>query len=163
VNRRLIHGILGILLLTGCAGLPAVFKNPDLTLQRAVVRGVSLSGGTMDLVVGVYNPNSFDLQGTRLQLGLDVENSHVGDVEYNSAFQVQQGDTTAVTVPVQFAWSGLAGAARAAFGYGELPYKLNGRLTVQTPFGDHQVPFTHEGRAPLSRVGRFVLPAAAGQ
>ena len=73
MNRRLIQSILGMLLLTGCAGLPAVFKNPDLTLQRAVVRGVSLSGGTMDLVVGVYNPNRFDLQGTRLQLGLDVE------------------------------------------------------------------------------------------
>ncbi|MEP6687306.1 MAG: LEA type 2 family protein [Gemmatimonadales bacterium] len=155
--------ILGGLLVVGCAGLPAYFKEPDLKLQRAVVRGVGLTGGTMDLVVGVYNPNSFDLHGTRLQVGLDVEGSHVGDVEYSSDFQVQKGDTTAVTLPVQFTWNGLTGAVRSALGYGELPYKLTGQLTVETPFGDRRIPFTREGRAPLSRVGRFVVPAPAGQ
>src|SRR5215211_2171162 len=102
VHPRLTGGILSVVLLAGCAGLPAYFKDPDLELQRVLVRGVGLTGGTMDLVVGVYNPNSFDLHGTRLQVGLDVEKSHVGDVEYTSDFQVQKGDTTAVTLPVQF-------------------------------------------------------------
>ena len=154
--------MLGVVLLAGCAGLQAVFKDPDLTLQRAVVRGVGLTGGTMDLVVDVYNPNNFDLRGTGLKLGLDVEGSHVGDVEYGSDYTLQKGDTTAVTLPVQFTWNGLAGAVRSALGYGELPYKLTGQLTVQTPFGDRRIPFTREGRAPLSRVGRFVVPASAG-
>ena len=163
VHPRLARVILSVVLLAGCAGIPAYFKDPDLKLQRVVVRGVGLTGGTMDLVVGVYNPNSFDLHGTRLQVGLDVENSHVGDVEYASDFQVQEGDTTAVTLPLKFEWHGLAGAARTALGYGELPYKLTGQLTVGTPFGDRRIPFTREGRAPLSRVGRFVVPTTAGQ
>ena len=163
MHPRLTGGILSALLLAGCASLPAYFKDPDLKLQRVLVRGVGLTGGTMDLVVGVYNPNNFDLHGTRLRVGLDVENSHVGDVEYASDFQVQKGDTTAVTLPVQFEWHGLAGAARAALGYGELPYKLTGQLTVETPFGDRRIPFTREGRAPLSRVGRLVVPTSAGQ
>ncbi len=161
MHHRVASGLLSAVLLAGCAGLPAYFKDPDLKLQRAVVRGVGLSGGTMDLVVGVYNPNSFDLHGTRLQVGLDVEGSHVGDVEYSSDFQVQKGDTTAVTLPVQFTWNGLAGAARTALGTGELPYTLTGQLTVETPFGDRRIPFTREGRAPLSRLGR-ALPIPAG-
>jgi len=161
VHVRLTSGILSAVLLAGCASLPAFFKDPDLKLQRVVVRGVGLTGGTMDLIVGVYNPNNFDLHGTRLQVGLDVEDSHVGDVEYASDFQVQKGDTTAVTLPVQFNWNGLAGAVRSALGYGELPYKLTGQLTVETPFGDRKIPFTHEGRAPLTRVGR-VVPTPAG-
>lgn len=159
--RRVACGILSALLLAGCAGLPTYFKDPDLKLQRVVVRGVGLTGGTMDLIVGVYNPNSFDLHGTRLQVGFDVEESHVGDVEYTSDFQVQKGDTTLVTLPVQFNWNGLAGAVRSALGYGELPYKLAGQLTVETPFGDHKIAFTREGRAPLTRVGR-VLTTPAG-
>ena len=162
MHRRITRGILSAVLLAGCAGLPAYFKDPDLKLQRVVVRGVGLTGGTMDLIVSLYNPNSFDLQGTRLQVGLDVEDSHVGDAEYASGFQVQKGDTTALTVPVQFNWNGLAGAVRSALGYGELPYKLTGQLTVGTPFGDRKIPFTREGRAPLSRVGR-VVPPPAGQ
>lgn len=163
MRRRVAPVILSAWLLVGCAGLPAYFKDPDLRLQRVAVRGVGLTGGTMDLVVGVYNPNSFDLHGTRLQVGFDVEDSHVGDVEYGSDFQVQKGDTTVVTLPVQFNWNGLAGAVRSALGYGELPYKLTGQLTVETPFGDRRIPFTREGRAPLSRVGRLVVPTPAGQ
>ena len=88
--------------------------------------------------------------------------SHVGDLEYASDFQVQKGDTTVLTLPVRFNWSGLAGAARAALGYGEIPYTLKGQLTVETPFGDRKVPFTREGRAPLSRVGALV-PIPTGQ
>jgi LEA14-like dessication related protein len=153
---RLTSGILGATLLTGCAGLPGIFKDPDVNLQRVVVRGVGLTGGTMDLVLGVYNPNSFDLQGTRLQLGLDVENSHVGDLEYSSDFQTQKGDTTVLTLPLRFNWNGLAGAARTALGYGDLPYTMKGQLTVATPIGERQIAFTRQGRAPLSRVGTVI-------
>ena len=162
MGLRVTCGILGAALLVGCAGLPGNFKDPDVNLRRAVVRGIGLTGGAMDLIVGVYNPNSFDLHGTKLQVGFDIEDSHVGDLEYASDFQVQKGDTTVLTLPVRFNWSGLAGAARAALGYGEIPYTLKGQLTVETPFGDRKVPFTHEGRAPLSRVGALV-PIPTGQ
>jgi LEA14-like dessication related protein len=153
---RLAGGTLWATLLTGCAGLPGYFKDPDVHLQRVVVRGVGLTGGTMDLMVGVYNPNAFALQGTKLQLGFDVENSHVGDVEYNSGFQAQQGDTTVLTLPLSFNWNGLAGAARTALGYGELPYTMKGQLSVATPIGERTVAFTRQGRAPLSRVGTLL-------
>ena len=156
MRGRFFGGILGAALLTGCAGLQEYFKDPDVNLQRVVVRGVGLTGGTMDLVVGVYNPNPFDLQGTKLQLGLDVEDSHVGDVEYDSGFQTQKGDTTVLTLPLNFSWNGLAGAVRTALGSGDLPYTLRGQLSVATPIGQRQVAFTHQGRAPLSRVGGLI-------
>ena len=156
---RLACGILGTSLLAGCAGMPNLFREPDLHLDRVVVRSLGVTGGTMDLVVGVYNPNQFALQGTRLQVGFDVEDSHVGDLEYNDDFQVQKGDTTQLTLPIGFNWAGLAGAARVALGYGEIPYTLKGQLTVATPFGDRTVPFTREGRAPLSRAAGVAVPA----
>ena len=162
MHLRITRWILSAVLLAGCAGLPAYFKDPDLKLQRVVVRGVGLTGGTMDLIVSVYNPNSFDLQGTRLQVGLDVENSHVGDVEYASGFQVQKGDTTALSLPLRFNWSGVSGAVRSALGQGDLPYTLKGQLTLRTPFGPRVVPFTTEGRAPLTRLGALI-PIPAGR
>ena len=50
--------------------------------------------------------------GTKLQVGFDVEESHVGDLTYDNDFQMQKGDTTVVTLPLQFTWNGLAGAAQ---------------------------------------------------
>lgn len=162
MRLRLTRGLVAAALLAGCAGLPGVFKDPDLGLQRVAVHGVDLTGGTMDLVVGVYNPNGFDLHGTKVQLGLDVEDSHVGDLEYTQDFQVQKGDTTVLVLPLRFNWNGLAGAVRTALGYGELPYTLKGQLTVETPLGNRQVPFTHQGRAPLTRAAGLV-PIPSGQ
>jgi hypothetical protein len=51
--------------------------------------------------------------------------------------------------------------AIAALDRGDLPYTLKGQLTVETPFGDRKISFTHEGRAPLTRVGG-VLPIPTG-
>ena len=155
-----VRWMLAITMLAGCAGLPVGLKDPELHLDRVVVRGVGLTGGTMDLIVSVYNPNQFDLAGTKLQLGFDVEDSHVGDLTYDDDFEVQNGDTTALSLPLQFTWNGLAAAARSAFGTGELPYTLRGQLTLQTPIGGHTVPFTHQGRVPLTRAAGVALPRA---
>lgn len=160
--RRLVRVALGAALIAACAGLPGIFKQPDVNLEHVALRAVGLTGGTLDLTVGVYNPNKFDLEGTKLQLGLDVEDSHVGDLVYDSDFQAQQGDTTVLTIPLAVTWSGLAGAARTALNGGEVPYTIKGQLTVATPIGEQKVPFTHSGRAPLSRVGDLI-PRAAGQ
>jgi LEA14-like dessication related protein len=155
-------GLAGAALLAGCAGLPDLFQEPAVHLDRAVVTGLGATGGTMDLVLGVYNPNQFALRGTRLQLGLDVEQSHVGDLEYDDDFQVQKGDTTQLTLPLRFTWSGLASAARTALSSGEIPYTLQGQLTVDTPLGERAVAFTRNGRAPLSRAAG-VLPIPIGR
>jgi LEA14-like dessication related protein len=143
-----------------CSGLPLNFKDPDIRLDRAVVRGVRLSGGNLDLIVKVDNPNNFTLHGTRLQLGLDVEGSHLGDVTYDNDFAVQENGETTLTLPLSFTWSGVGSAVRAALGYGELPYKMKGQATIKLPAGLSQVvSFTHEGRVPLTRgAGNVAIP-----
>jgi hypothetical protein len=112
----------------------------------------------MDLILSVYNPNQLDLAGTKLQLGFDVENSHVGDLTYDDDFEMQKGDTTTLSLPLGFSWNGIAAAARTALSRGELPYTLRGQLTIQTPFGQHMFPFTRDGHAPLIRAAGAVLP-----
>jgi LEA14-like dessication related protein len=135
----------------GCASIPHDFLDPEIQLREVTVRGLGLTGGSMDLMLDVYNPNRFDIRGTRLQLGFDVEGSHVGDITYTDEYQIQRGDTTTVVLPMRFNWTGVSAAARAALGYGDIPYKMRGQATVKTPFGDRVVAFTREGRAPLTR------------
>jgi LEA14-like dessication related protein len=142
-----------VLAAAGCAGIGDYFKEPNVRLDQVNVRGIGLSGGTLDLILDVYNPNSFDLRGTELRLGFDVEGSHVGDVEYRDDFAVNRGDTTRLALPLKFAWAGISSAVRSALGYGDIPYKMKGEVSLQTPFGRHSVPFEREGRAPLIRSG----------
>jgi LEA14-like dessication related protein len=141
----------GLLALAGCAAIGDLFQEPDVHLNRVNVRGIGVTGGTLDLVVGVHNPNRFDLRGTKLQLGFDVENSHVGDVAYDDDFSVTQKDTTTLTLPVSFSWTGVGSAVRAALNYGEIPYTMKGQATFETPWGNRTVPFSHSGLAPLTK------------
>ncbi|HJP56408.1 MAG TPA: LEA type 2 family protein [Gemmatimonadales bacterium] len=145
--------------LAGCSGIPDNFRDPEIQLNQVILRGAGLTGGTMDLVVNVRNPNGFDLRGTKLQVGFDVEGSHVGDVTYQDEFQVRKNDTTVVTLPVRFNWAGVGAAVRSAVGYGDIPYTMRGQATIRTPFGNHVVAFTREGRAPLTRGAGGILPS----
>jgi LEA14-like dessication related protein len=135
-----------------CAGLGDNFKEPDVQLDHAVVRGVGLAGGNLDLIVKVQNPNNFTLNTDKLEVGIDVEGSHLGDITYEDDFAVTQNGITTLTLPLRFGWFGVGSAVRAALGYGDLPYTMKGQVTLKLPGGAHTVvSFTHEGRAPLTR------------
>jgi LEA14-like dessication related protein len=146
-----------------CAGLGANFREPEVQLDHAVVRGIGLSGGNLDLVVRVLNPNNFTLEADKLQVGFDVEGSHLGDITYEDDFAVTQNGETTLTLPLRFGWSGVGRAVRAALGYGDLPYKMKGQATLKLPGGARtNVSFTHEGRAPLTRPGGSVAIPGSG-
>lgn len=137
-----------------CSGLGYNFREPKVQLDHAVVRGIGLSGGNLDLVVKVDNPNDFTLHGTKLQVGVDVEGAHLGDITYDDDFAVPQKGETIITLPLRFGWAGVGRAVRAALGYGDLPYEMDGQVTLRLPGGfTKSIPFSHEGRAPLTRSG----------
>jgi LEA14-like dessication related protein len=141
-----------------CSGWGDNFREPELQLDHAVVRGLGLSGGNLDLVVRVQNPNNFTLHADKLEVGFDVEGSHLGDITYDDDFSVTENGETTLTLPLRFGWSGVGRAVRAALGYGDLPYKMQGQATLKIPGGFRKVvSFTREGRAPLTRSGGRAL------
>lgn len=147
---------IGLAMAVGACGpgfSQSAFREPGIDLERVIVRGVGLTGGNLDLVVGVSNPNRFDLRGTRLEAGFDVEGSHVGTVTYDDDYVVPKGDSTIVTLPLRFQWKGVSSAFRSALEYGDIPYTMKGQATLETPVGKQVVPFTLRGRAPLTRSG----------
>jgi LEA14-like dessication related protein len=141
---------------TACSAIGEYFKEPDIELDRVVVRGLGVSGGNLDLVVKVDNPNNFTLHGTRLQIGVDVEGSHLGDITYDDDFTVAESGTTTITLPLSFGWAGVGSAIRTALGSGDLPYKMKGQVELKTPWGRKEIPFTREGRVPLTRAAANV-------
>jgi hypothetical protein len=136
----------------GCAALSmANFQEPTVELNTIIVRGIGLTGGTLDLVLDVTNPNSIDVKGTRLELGLDVEGTHFGDVVFDDAFNLPRGTPTTVTVPLTFNWAGVGAAARSALNYGTVKYDMKGTASLQTPWGVEKVPFSRSGSVALNQ------------
>ncbi len=138
----------------GCSGLRRAlsFDEPVVTLERIEITGLGLDGGTFDLVLDVFNPNGYDIRGTRVELSLDLEGTHFGDALVERPVALAAGGHSVVAVPVRFSWAGVGAAARALLARQAVGYRLGGSVVVDTPLGDRRVGVQRQGEVPLSRI-----------
>ncbi len=131
----------------GCATLGrAVFQEPVVNFKSVRVNGLGLSGGSLDIVLSVYNPNNFRLQATRLTYNLMMDSVRVADGALDSDFVVQSGDSSEVVIPVNFTYSGLGRAGQELLRSGTVNYRVLGDVTVDTPLGNFTRPYDQTGR-----------------
>jgi LEA14-like dessication related protein len=140
---------LAVFAVTGCASLGALggFKEPIVSFKDLRVRGLGLTGGSIDAYLNVYNPNGFKLDATRLTYKVTVgDNAELGTGVLDSRFTVQDKDSTTVRIPIDFTYAGIGAAARQMMQSGSVPYNVSGDVTVGTPLGNFTVPYSGTGR-----------------
>ena len=142
--------------LAACATLRQVmqFQEPQVQLQEINVTGFSLTGGTLDLVLDVYNPNDYRLRSTRLEVSLDLEGTHFGDALINRPLDLSPVNHSRVVVPVRFDWAGASAGMRALLGRQSVHYTLGGAVLVDTPIGERRVGLKGSGDVPLKTLLR---------
>jgi LEA14-like dessication related protein len=130
-----------------CASLGmAGFRDPIVSFKDIKVRGLGLSGGSLDAYLSIYNPNGFTLNATRLTYNVMVGQNQLGTGALSSAFAVQSGDSTTVRIPIDFTYAGIGTAATQMMQQGSVPYTVTGDVTVGTPLGSFTRPYTGTGR-----------------
>jgi LEA14-like dessication related protein len=137
-----------------CASLRSAlsFQEPQLRLDEINVTGLGLSGGTLDLVLDVYNPNRYRLRSTRLEIGLDLEDIHFGDALIDKPLDLSPENHSRVTVPVRFEWAGVGAGARALLLRQAIRFGVAGAVLVDTPLGERRVGLKFNGDVPLKKL-----------
>jgi len=141
----------------GCSALGhAAFKDPVVHLRDVRVRGVGLTGGSLDVLLSVYNPNHYRLDATRLtyKVNLAGDSIMIADGALDTKFTVNDNDSTIVTVPVSFTYAGIGAAGRSLLNTGAVDYHVLGDVTVGSPVGSFTVPYTATGRFTTTGIGR---------
>jgi LEA14-like dessication related protein len=150
IDRRITLGamLLAVCAMSACASLGAIggFKEPIVSFKDLKVRGLGLSGGSLDAYLNIYNPNGFRLDATRLTYNVMVGQNQLGTGQLNSGFTVQNGDSTTVRIPIDFTYAGIGAAALQMMQSGAVPYTITGDVTVATPLGNFTRPYTGTGR-----------------
>ena len=137
----------GVVALGGCAGLGrSVFETPVVSFRNVEVRGLGLDGGSIDVVLNVYNPNGYSLEAKRLTYRLLVDSVPLGTGTIDQRFGVRGNDSTTVRLPVTFRYAGLGSAGRQLLSRGAVNYRVLGDVTVATPLGDYTRPFDRTGQ-----------------
>ena len=142
------------LVATACATLRSVlnFQEPQVELQEINITGMGLTGGTMDLVFDVYNPNDYRLRSTRLEVGVDLEGTHFGDALIDRPLDLSPTNHSRVVMPVRFEWAGVGAAARGLLTRQALKYGVTGAVLLETPLGDKRVQLHGAGSVPLKKL-----------
>jgi LEA14-like dessication related protein len=142
------------LLLAGCAMFKAAlqFQEPQVELKQINITGLGLTGGTMDLVLDVYNPNEYRLRSTRLEAQLDLEHTHFADGLIDKPLDLSPANHSQVVVPIRFDWAGVGAGAQALLTKQSVAFGLTGTVFLDTPLGTKQVQLHGSGNVPLSKI-----------
>lgn len=131
----------------GCSTLgKQAFAEPIVTFKDVKINGLGLTGGNLDVVLSVYNPNNFRLDGTRLTYKLLVDSVTFGSGAYTTRFTVQEKDSSLIRLPLSFSYSGIGEAGRQLLNTGTVNYRVTGDVTVATPLGNFTRPYDQTGR-----------------
>lgn len=136
----------------GCASAARqMMKEPVVTLKDVRLVGIGVTGGTLDISLGIYNPNEFRLDGSRLTYQVFADSVAVGGGTLDQQFTVQEGDSSTIKLPLTFTYAGLGAAARQIQNQGSVNYRVRGEIEVATPIGRFTRPYDQSGRYTLFR------------
>jgi LEA14-like dessication related protein len=148
--RRLVFtaATAAIAIAAGCNSLgKQAFQQPIVHLQDVRVNGVGLQGGNLDVKLSVYNPNGYRMDATRMTYNVTIGDSvPLATGAVDNRFTVNSNDSSVVTVPVNFTYSGIGAAGRQLMNTGGVNYHVTGDVTVGTVVGNFTVPYSATGR-----------------
>ncbi|MDA1082531.1 MAG: LEA type 2 family protein [Gemmatimonadetes bacterium] len=143
---RLAAAILVVVGTAACATFGRqAFQNPTVELRDIQIREIGLDGGSLDLILDVYNPNSFRIDVTRLTYTLIADTSKVATGFVTKRVTLNSKAANDVSLPVRFTMKELMGAAEVLLRKGSVDYTVRGEVTVDSPFGSVTRPY--EGKA----------------
>lgn len=146
--RRVLFAAVAVTTLaaSGCQTLGrAIFEEPVVHFRDLRVRGLGVTGGALDVELSVYNPNNYRLDAKRFTYRLLMDSTQIATGALEDLFQVRSGDSTVVTIPINFTYAGLGAAGRELLNRGSIDYRVVGDFTVGTPVGDFTRPYSQRG------------------
>lgn len=123
------------------------FQNPVVNLRDVRVLGLGTTGGQLEVQLGVFNPNNYRLDATRLTYRVFVGDTvGMASGAMDTRTTVQAGDSTIVKIPVSFTYAGLGAAATQLIRTGAVTYRVAGDVTVGSVVGNFTVPYSASGQ-----------------
>jgi LEA14-like dessication related protein len=140
-----------ICMLAACAGPAMLVDSPTIRLTRIESGHMSFNRQTFVLGFDISNPNSFPLPVQVLNYNVQIADQQFASGKTDGAFTVPaNGDSSfAISVDLDMMQqTSRIGTLLRAGSQGQIPYELNGSLTVDIPF-TQAIPFSNKGTISL--------------
>jgi len=140
---KIVLGLTAVVAACSLLGKQA-FKQPEVKLEKVVLVGVGLTGGSLNVDLNVYNPNHYRLDATHMtyEVLLNSDSLTLATGALDNKFTVESGQSSIVQIPVNFTYNGISSATRSLLNTGAVTYHVRGVVTVGSTVGTVNVPFS---------------------
>jgi LEA14-like dessication related protein len=140
--------LLSLLFLTACS---MAVEKPTVKIKDVRFAGVDAKGVSLDFLLDVTNPNSFDLplHGYTYDLSLMAVPFVRGESKESQTLYGKA--STDMLIPVRISYADVLKIIRRNPGLKELPYQLNADLSLGTLFGNIAVPVRTGGTVTIPK------------
>ncbi len=147
MRKSVLVALAAVLAAAGCKTLGVGgWVEPVVSLKNVRVNGLGLTGGSLEVQLNVYNPNRIPLDATQLTYNVWVDSVKFGSGQTDRRFTVPKNDSTVVSLPLDFSWTGLNSAARSLLNTGTVNYRVAGDIKVGSALGNYTVRYDQNGR-----------------
>ena len=129
--------LLLIVMLSGCA---SPVQAPRVTLKESSMVGLDSSGIDIEFLLGISNPNPFDLSLLGYTFDLQVLALPLSTGGKQETILFPAGKETGMRLPVRLKFTDLLEIVNRSPDPDRIPYQLNSRLQLKTPLGEMSVP-----------------------
>lgn len=142
--------------LGACTSVAKVaFRQPEVHFRGWGVRSVALDNTVLEVRLLVTNPNPYSFAAQKLDYTLFVDSTAVGLGGLDSAVTVAANDSTLVTFPIKVGLVTLQAIGGRLLRGGEVPYRVQGDVTVRTFAGTFSRGFDETGKYDVGRALRL--------
>lgn len=122
---------------------------PTLSFQKFELKGIDFEKADVDFIFKLDNPNPVGLNIAKFDWNLALADQPFLDGVRDKGWELPASGERNLRLPVAINWQKLIETGRAVKGQDEIPFKLNGRFTIETPLGPLTLPYQHDGQLPL--------------
>jgi LEA14-like dessication related protein len=133
--------------LYGCKTLARqLFAQPVVEVKDVKVRAVGLQGGSLDVILDIYNPNEYRLDATAITYKVWVDSNEVATGTIEKMLSLSEKGRSEIVVPVDFTFAAVQKAIQGLARRGYVEYRVAGEASIATPFGKITRPYSGTGR-----------------
>jgi LEA14-like dessication related protein len=122
-------------------------SQPVVALKEVKMTNTAFDGGTLDVLLSVYNPNSYDLDISQMTYSVIVDSTEIGIGHSAQRVLIKAGGSAMVHLPLDFTWAHAASAGRLLTMSGAVPYEVKGSIQALIPkVGPASIPFDQHGQ-----------------
>lgn len=130
---------------------------PTISPKSGEVTGVTPRGVDMKVSLEAKNPNGFDITARSVTAKITLDRYDLGTVTSPSGVTIPAHGSSTFAVPVSVTWNDLGAIAAMAATQADVPYKVDGTITLGSDKISFDVPFHLEGKVPHDQIVKATL------